>query len=261
MNAPEELSEEVLAAEIRMAAHGLDKLLQLAPSRPAPLPAKPHQQLAKKLGHYARRYDTARPDHRWAVRIHELYGRALADRDGFAYPYGPKPAGGPSPGAFEELVRSRRSIREFTDQPIPDATVERLIGLAAWAPNACDLQTLKYVVIRSPAAREQIRHDLHGRMGSCVLAVVADLRLYGGTMADCPAHDTGAAVQNLLLGAHCLGLGACYVSDLGVDAPRYRALLGLAGHEKIMAFVWLGNCARAPLPPARRRLAEIVRYL
>jgi nitroreductase len=252
--------QEILSAEIRMVAHALDKHLQLASSGKVKFSAKAHADLGGKLAAYEREGDISRPDFQWARLIHELYGRALADREGFAYLYGPKSGGEVQPDALEALIRSRRSVREFTDQPIPDATIERLIGLAAWAPNACDLQTLKYVVIKSPAAKELLRHRMHGQMGHCVIAVVADLRFYEGSMADCPAHDSGAAIQTMLLAAHCLGLGACYASDLGLNAPHYRQLLSLAAHEKITAFVWLGHYQRAPLASARRRTAEIVRY-
>jgi len=50
-----------------------------------------------------------------------------------------------------------------------------------------------------------------------------------------------------------------YVSDWGVDARKYRSLMGVNSYEKIMAFVWLGRYNRSLIVPARRDIDGILK--
>lgn len=143
------------------------------------------------------------------------------------------------------LIRSRRSLRRYTRQPIARDTLETLLEAACWAPSAHNRQPWRLVVVQS--ARQQV---LAGAMGARLRAdltrdqvaeavIAADVarsheRLTGAaalivlclTMQDMDTYpDTrrqqheqimatqsvAMAGQNLLLMAHALGLGACWV--------------------------------------------------
>ncbi|MBN1256148.1 MAG: nitroreductase family protein, partial [Planctomycetes bacterium] len=77
---------------------------------------------------------------------------------------------------------------------------------------------------------------------------------------ECPYHDSGAAIQNMLLAFHYYGLGACYVSDTGINCEQNREVLQLKDYEKITAFIWFGHSEVAPIAPARRNLDEIIEF-
>lgn len=71
----------------------------------------------------------------------------------------------PYSSEFHKFIRSRRSVRRFTDQIIPEALIERLIATAASAPSAHNRQPWRFVVLRSPQTRiaiaEAMGSDFH----------------------------------------------------------------------------------------------------
>ena len=58
--------------------------------------------------------------------------------------------------AFEAVVRSRRSIRIFRDEPVPEAAMQRCLDLALLAPNSSNLQTWEFFWARTPEIRHQL---------------------------------------------------------------------------------------------------------
>lgn len=147
---------------------------------------------------------------------------------------------------FLELLGTRRSIRRYTSEPIPRAVVDQLLTAAAWAPSAHNRQPWRFVVIEQAAAKEQLamamgqqlRADLaadglpaeaierdagrsYQRMTTAPLLIVlcltmADMDVYpdehrNRNEATMAIQSTAMAGQNLLLAAHALGLGACWL--------------------------------------------------
>jgi len=56
----------------------------------------------------------------------------------------------PTP-ALVQLLKSRRSVREFREEPVPKALVEEIIDVARWAPSAVNRQPVHWLMIRTPA--------------------------------------------------------------------------------------------------------------
>lgn len=145
-----------------------------------------------------------------------------------------------------ELFQSRRSIRRYESRPVPQAIIDRLLESAVWAPSAHNRQPWRFVVITAANAKqklagamgEALRRDLAAD-GLSRTAIDRDAnrsytRLTGApllilvclTMADMDEYPDerrnrnealmaaqGAAMagQNLMLSAHALGLGACWL--------------------------------------------------
>lgn len=59
---------------------------------------------------------------------------------------------------FRKVVHTRRAIRRFTDEDIPDAVIDDCLDLAMLAPNSCNLQPWEFYVVRTPALRRQLAH-------------------------------------------------------------------------------------------------------
>ena len=145
-----------------------------------------------------------------------------------------------------ELIRSRRSIRRYTDESVPAELVERLLTAATWAPSAHNRQPWRFAILEDGATKarlatamgERLRHDLaadgldsaaierdagraYARISGAPLLIL--LCLTPADMDDYPDarrrdHEMTMAVQsaamagqNLLLTAHALGLGACWL--------------------------------------------------
>ena len=130
-----------------------------------------------------------------------------------------------------EAIHTRRSIRKYGDQPVPDELVQKILAAAMSAPSACNQQPWQFVVITDRATLEQVpKVNPHAAMAKD--APLAILVCGDTSLEQVPGYwvvDCAAAVQNLLLAAHALGLGAVWT---GVYPRRdrmdgFRRLLNL----------------------------------
>ncbi len=86
--------------------------------------------------------------------------------------------------AFRDLLRLRRTVREFSSDPIPDGILELAIEAAASAPSGANMQPWKFVVVTDPALKREIRiaaekeehENYHGRMTEEWLRALAPLQ-------------------------------------------------------------------------------------
>jgi nitroreductase len=185
------------------------------------------------------------------------------------------------PGFFD-VVRTMRAHRAFTDEPVDDALVERVLDAATYAPSAENSQPWEFVVVRDASLRARIGDltrrawEAHGRefeRGRIPDAMLADVdRGATGGVAGAPVvvvvcgntsfcldavleASVYPAVQNLLLAAHAHGLGAALTTlAMGFDA-QLRELLALPDHVRALAVVPLGHPARRLGPPRREPVA------
>lgn len=124
-----------------------------------------------------------------------------------------------------EAISTRRSIRKYLKDPVPEEAIKAVIGAAMSAPSAGNEQPWHFVVIDSRADLDKIPsfhpHSLMLREAQVAVLVCGDLSLE--KHAGYWTQDCAAATQNMLLAAHSLGLGAVW---LGVY-PREERVRGL----------------------------------
>ncbi|OGB96440.1 MAG: NADH dehydrogenase [candidate division NC10 bacterium RBG_16_65_8] len=150
---------------------------------------------------------------------------------------------------------TRRSIRKYTPEPVPDSLIAEVLTAAMSAPSAGNQQPWHFVVIADRRLREEIpTFHPYAQMvpdAPVAIAVCGDLRLEshkGYWVQDC-----SAATQNLLLAAHARGLGAVWVGIYPKDerVQRLQKLLGLPAHVIPLALVPMGFPAER-VPPVTR---------
>ncbi len=82
-----------------------------------------------------------------------------------------------NPDEFVKVVESRRSVRRFTDEPVPDEIVNKCLDLAMLAPNSCNLQPWEFYWIKNNTVREKIvtacMNQNAARTSQQLIAVVA----------------------------------------------------------------------------------------
>ncbi|RMF85590.1 MAG: nitroreductase family protein [Nitrospirae bacterium] len=166
------------------------------------------------------------------------------------------------------LFRKRYSCRRFLPDPIPRATVERLLDAARWAPTAGGLEPWRFVVVTDPGVRSALARAAHGQrflaqapVVVCVVAVPAEsAATYGRRGAELYClQDTAAATQNLLLAAAAEGLGTCWVGAF--DEAAVARLLSLPAGWRPVALVPVGRPDEGPGPRRRRPLETIVTWI
>ncbi|HHY94905.1 MAG TPA: hypothetical protein GX513_07835, partial [Firmicutes bacterium] len=134
--------------------------------------------------------------------------------------------------AFKRVVRGRRSIRSFQDKPVPRHLVAEMLEVARQAPSSGNTQPWHFYVVTDPEIRERLvastfpgadcgsdRVQDWVRQAPVLIVVCLDWRR-GATKYNFEhryflgLQDVGAAIENLLLSAEALGLGACWVGGI-----------------------------------------------
>lgn len=143
-----------------------------------------------------------------------------------------------------EAILKRRSIRQFTNQPIAQDDLNTLLRAAMMAPTARNCQEWEFVVVRNKETFKKMMHvHPYAKMleqADCAIIVCGNTQREhapGYWMADC-----GAATQNILLAATSLGIGSVW---LGVYPNEARMkglsqLLGLPDYVKPLNIIALG---------------------
>lgn len=111
-------------------------------------------------------------------------------------------------------ILTRRSIRKYTDQMVEEEKVRLLLQAAMAAPSARNLQPWEFIVMTKRAAIDELAtfSPYVGMLKEAPLAIVVCGRIDAETGS--PGYwvvDCSAAVQNILLAAHALGLGAVWL--------------------------------------------------
>jgi len=155
-----------------------------------------------------------------------------------------------------EAIFTRRSIREYTPQAVPDELVQELLATAMQAPSAGNQQPWHFIVVTERKQLDALADVLpFGKMLQAAplgIVVCVDLKLerYSGFWV----QDCSAATQNLLLAAHARGLGAVWVGVYPLEerVAGLKQVLGLPEQVVPLCVVPIGYPATRPEPPERR---------
>jgi len=179
-----------------------------------------------------------------------------------------------------DLIKSRRSIRRYTDVSIPRSSILRLLEAAIWAPSAHNRQPWRFAVITEPAAKDRLARAMGERLqadraadgddpedierdvarsyarltGAPVLIVVClsliDMDTYPDSQRThneriMAVQSTAMAAQNLLLQAHADGLAACWLCAPLFVPALVQKTLKLPDDWEPQGVITLGTAAEA----------------
>lgn len=164
-----------------------------------------------------------------------------------------------------EAIRLRRSMRGFTREEVSEQEVEKLLEAARLAPSAGNIQPWEFVVVRKAYAKRRLAEAALDQYfiaeAPVVIVVCADEGRSGagygsrGVNLYC-LQDTAAAIENILLAACALGLGACWVGAF--RELEVRRILSVPRGVRPVAIVPVGRPAETPRARYKRPLGEMV---
>ncbi len=160
-----------------------------------------------------------------------------------------------------EAILTRRSVRAFTPEPVPDGLLGQVLEAARGSASGGNLQAWGFVLVRAPERLAALRALAPGMIGRPAAAIAICLHheravRLGGSGDDRLAWlDIGIATENLLLAAHSLGLGACPIASFHHGAVA--RCLGLPQGVQPALLVALGHPRSRPASPGRRPRAEV----
>jgi len=127
-----------------------------------------------------------------------------------------------------EAIFTRRSIRKFTGQQVSEEDLRTILRAGCYAPSATDRRPWQFIVVRDPEKLAAFAAGLrYGKMipqAGCAVVVCGNKAAQG--MTGFLIEDCSAAIQNILLAAHGLGLGAVWCGLYPV-VPNTRLVASL----------------------------------
>jgi len=166
-----------------------------------------------------------------------------------------------------EAIKGRRSIRAFNSKEVSQVIVQKLIDAARWAPSAGNIQPWEFIIVRKPEIKRKLVEaaldQLFIEEAPVVIVVCANeerssqgYAVRGKTLY-C-IQDTAAAIQNINLTAHSIGLGTCWVGAFREEETR--KILNIPHGVRPVAIIPVGYPAESPSPRRRRPASQVVHY-
>ena len=164
---------------------------------------------------------------------------------------------------FYEVIKARRSVRAYRQDPVDDETLERVLSAAVLAPSAGNRQPIHLYVVREKAARMRMMEVYRQEWFVSAPVIIcachepghAWKRTDGKSYADV---DLAIAFDHLILAATAEGLGTCWIGAF--KAEVLRAILDIPDNLEPVALTPLGYPAHEPSASPRRSLDELVEY-
>jgi nitroreductase len=165
---------------------------------------------------------------------------------------------------FNDLIEQRYSVRAYKADPVEPEKLQQVLEAARVAPSASNKQPYQFIVIHTQGREAELRRIynkdwfVQPPLVICVCAVTATAwhRKYDGK--DYSYVDATIALDHLILSAHNLGLGTCWIAAF--DPVPAREVLQLPDDVEPVMFTTLGYPADQFRPHQRKLLSDLVRY-
>lgn len=165
---------------------------------------------------------------------------------------------------FYEVIKSRRSVRAYTDKAIPGDVLDRIGEAVRLAPSACNIQPWSFRIVLNNELRQKIASCYSREWLRQAPAIVLALgnseecwkRLDGKPIID---MDIGIVMEHLVLAAAAEGLGTCWVC--AYDVERMNKVMNIVSPWSILAVSPLGYPAETPAPIKRKEISGLFQVL
>lgn len=176
-----------------------------------------------------------------------------------------------------ECIKTRRSVRKFTEQPIDRALLEQVVAAVAYAPSWKNTQIARYTVVTDPTKKQCLADEcmmdfaFNQKTSSHAPALVVVTAITGrsgyerdGSFSTSQgthwqSFDAGVAAQTFCLAAHALGLGTVIMGIF--DEAKVRAVLDLPAEQMVSAIIAIGHSAEQPVCPKRKDVDTLLQFV
>jgi len=164
-----------------------------------------------------------------------------------------------------DAIRARRTHKQYSAEPLTEASLRDLLDLARFAPNHHLTQPWRFRAL-GPETRARIEAAAGEKeamkLRRAPTLVLATAALSGDPLTDEEdLHATAAAVYAVLLGATERGLASYWRTPACFAEPAVRAVLGLGAGERVVALIHLGPPASDPPAKERLSLEDVLTFL
>ena len=152
-----------------------------------------------------------------------------------------------------EVMRSRRSVRQYTDEKISDEQIKKILSAALLAPSGHSKYPCEFIVVKSRETLEKMSHCRTGVAKMLENAAAAIVVVADRDKSDTFIEDSCVAMMNMELMATSLGIGNCWVqvrireAEDGQPSENYlRGILNFPENFVCQSVLSLGFPAKTP---------------
>ncbi len=190
-------------------------------------------------------------------------------------------------------IHSLRSVRDFKPDKVPGEVIQKLLVAASMAASGSNTQPWEFIVVQNPIVKARLKEPMlerwlermRGAVGMSqqmrqtyddatvmlgntekvpvLIYCCLDLDRMGSKSEEVRYGSIYPAVQNLMLGAHALGLGTCLTvhgSTSTRGEPEVKEILGIPQNVKIVCLIYLGYPSKRSGRPKRKPIERYVHY-
>ncbi len=170
---------------------------------------------------------------------------------------------------FLNFIRTRRTIRKYKQREIPDKLLYGIFEVARWAPSWLNQQPWELILIKDKNKKKAVRKiydDAREELGlynqnTSFLEIATLIFVLADTEKKAPVIGTSLAMQNMVLAAHSLGLGANIMgTPVSTEYSRgeMRKLFNVPKKYELIALMAFGYADEEPEPKPKRKAKEFV---
>ncbi|MDD3414942.1 MAG: nitroreductase family protein [Lachnospiraceae bacterium] len=175
-----------------------------------------------------------------------------------------------------DCIYGRRSIRNFTEEPVSHEVLEKIVEAASYSPSWKHTQVVHYVAIDDSATKDRIAKECtssfvyNGNTMSKAPMLVAITALKGRSGIEKDGSfttdrkdtwlmfDAGCAAQTFCLAAHAYGLGTVIMGIF--DDDKIIDLLQIPDDRELVNIICIGHPAESPEAPKRKSISDLLIY-
>jgi len=166
-----------------------------------------------------------------------------------------------------EAVSTRRSIRKFTSQDVPMQILGVVLDAGRYAPSAGNLQNWRFILVKEDGIRQRIAESAQQQMwiaqAPIIIVVCAEtekISMHYGVRGErlYSVQNCAAAIQNMLLTAHSLGLASTWIGAF--DEDMLRRAVNIPGNVRPQAILPIGYPDEVVPSPSRYTLENVCFY-
>jgi len=141
-----------------------------------------------------------------------------------------------------DVIRSRRSIRKYTKEPVSDNLINEIMEAGRWAPSGTNNQPWRFAVIKDRSFKDKLSKMTHysGIVSGSDFCIAVFYNNPAGYHRDKDLMSIGACIQNMLLHAHYLGIGSVWLGEILKNRDSIVDILGINPSNEFVALLAFG---------------------
>jgi nitroreductase len=158
-----------------------------------------------------------------------------------------------------EAIRNRRSLRVFSADSVSDEIMDQLLDAGRWAPSGLNNQPWRFRVLRGQDKDSLAPYTKYGSIiAGGAAAIVVCLDTANSYHREKDLMGVGACIQNILLAAHSLGLGGCWLGEILKNKDEISRVMRFPKEVELCAVIAVGYPRQRQGSGKRKTVSELM---